>query len=104
MDVTEVVQATKFIDWSELLDAADGTTFPIVINGEVVTATKVHSDGQEHDYDENDLFVVIEVQGRYFRKNGWGVNGSHCYGDYTPSWESSLNEVSPATKTVTVWG
>lgn len=103
MSIFEFEQALKFVDWSALQESPDGETFPVKLWGEYVTATKVHSEGYEDSDDETDLVVVVEVGGRFFRKEGWSMVGSHCYGDYEPSWNSGLTEVYPKEQDVTVW-
>ena len=103
MEIQDVKNALKYTDWTKLLYALDGEEFAIVLNGQPALAAKASSvDKEDSDYDR-DLEVVVEVSGRFFRKTGWSQTGSHCYGDYEPSWESDLTEVTPHSRTVTVY-
>lgn len=102
MDLNDVETALKFTDWSNLLHVETGTTFAIKLNGEATLATVLaNEDKEDDDYDRN-LAVVVEVQGRFFRKTGWAQIGSHCYGEYEPSW-GELKEVTAVPRYVTDW-
>lgn len=103
MDINEAKRALQYADWNHLLEAADDAVFPVIIDGKPALATKAHSvDKEDADYDR-DLEVIVRIGEQYFRKHGWSQIGSHCYGDYEPSWESDLTEVFPTTKTVVIW-
>lgn len=102
MDQNEAAKALNLIDWDTLLNAADGTKFPAVVDGELVWAEKVHSvDKADADY-ERELLVVVKLGDQYFKQTGWANVGSHCYGEYTPSW-NGVKEAFPKVKTITVW-
>lgn len=99
MDLDTAVEALRVVYWDDLLNAPDGKKFAIMIDGEPAIARKVHSvDKEDSDYDR-DLEVIVEIEGQFFRKTGWANVGSHCYGEYTPSW-NDLTEVFPKTKTI----
>jgi sulfur carrier protein ThiS len=102
VDLHEANEVLRYADWSNLLTANDGETFAVKVNGEAVLATKVSSNEKEdYDYDRR-LSVVVEVQGQFFKKTGYAQNGSHCYGDYEPSWDE-MTEVFPHLTTVTTY-
>jgi len=102
MNLSEAQKALRFVDWGTLLEAEEGTTFPVTVNNEVVNATLVFSeDKADEDYDQN-LTVVVKIGDQLWRKTGWGNVGSHCYGDYEPSW-GSLAEVVATPKYVTIY-
>jgi hypothetical protein len=103
MDIREAEQVFKFVGWQDVLDSADGTQFGVILNGEPTVATKVHSENKADEDYERDLVVIVEINGQYYRKTGYGMVGSHCYGDYEPSWNSGLEEVTPQEQTVVVY-
>jgi hypothetical protein len=102
MDITEAKKALRWADWSELLRSEDGTIFAAMVDGVPTIATKVFSEDKEDEDEDTNLMVVVEVAGQYFQKTGYCQIGSHCYGDYEPSW-NELTEVIPTQKTVTVY-
>ena len=84
--------------WSELSDQPDGYVTALLVCGEPVVITKVA--GKEGDYeggDNQDVFVVIKVGTQYFKKTGYFTSHSGS------TWNSTLREVHPVTKTVTVF-
>lgn len=98
----EVRTATAHFDWDTIYAASNGTGFPVVINGEIVSATVVHtSDHDDSDYD-NDIEVVVMVGSQFFKQSGYAQSGSHCYGEYGNSW-NGLVEVKATPKTITVY-
>ena len=102
LSLSEAEKALRYVDWSDLLTAEDDEIFPVLVNGEAVTATKVFSeDKEDNDYDRQ-LQVVVKIGDQYFRREGWANVGSHCYGEYEPSW-GSLKEVNATPKYVTVY-
>lgn len=93
----------RLFDWEQILALKDGETFGVVVDGQHHTAAKVMSKNRYDEEYDNDLEVVIEIDGRYFRKTGWANVGSHCYGEYGPSWNEGLTEVKPKIVPATDW-
>lgn len=99
MNLSEAKAVLKYTDWSALLKAEDGTRFPVLVDGQAALAEKVFSeDKEDYDYDRA-LQVVVKIGEQFFKQAGWSNVGSHCYGDYEPSW-GELSEVFPKTKTL----
>lgn len=102
MDLREAQAAFRFTDWSDLLTVDDGSVFSVLVDGKPALATKVYSEDREDaDYDRA-LKVVVKIGDQFFLKTGWSPVGSHCYGDYGPSW-GELSEVFPQEKTLTFY-
>lgn len=102
MNLTEAAKALRVLDWSDLLAQGVGTKFAALVDGEAVLGTVVESSDNEDEDNDRDLSVTVEVAGQYFRRTGWSQIGSHCYGDYEPSW-NEIKEVRPREKTITVY-
>lgn len=103
MNIEEAKKVLRLAPWDELLNEEDGSAFAVLVDGVPTLATKVHSKDQEDSDYDRDLEVVVEVGGQYFKKTGWSQVGSHCYGEYEPSWSSDLKEVFPREKTLTLY-
>jgi len=102
MDLAQANKVLKHIDWDDLLVEEDGAVFAVVIDGEAVLATKVHSEEKEDAENDRSVCVVVLIGNQHFRKEGWGGVGSHCYGDYEAVW-GALTEVTSTQKTITVY-
>lgn len=99
MNLGEAMEVLRFVNWEALLHAPEGTEFPVVIDGALALAVVVMSEDKE-DYDNNrTLKVIVRIGDQFFRKTGWAQIGSHCYGEYTPSWDD-LKEVFPHERTI----
>jgi hypothetical protein len=70
-------------------------TFALLIDGEAVTAKKV--DNSRLGTGATDIWVVIEVDGRLFRKTGYYQSYDGSY------WDGAVQEVVSAQKLVTVY-
>jgi hypothetical protein len=102
LSLSDARTATKYTDWFALLLAGQDTTFPVVVDGEAVFAKVVETIDKE-DYDnDRELSVVVEIDGQFFRKVGWGYNESHCYGNSEPSW-GELTQVRAKETKVTLY-
>jgi hypothetical protein len=97
LTLSDAERVFRYVDWSSLLTAGEGDKFAVLVDGEPAMATV----DKEDDDNDRDLLVTVEILGQFFQKTGWAQIGSHCYGDYEPSW-NSLREVRPAQKVVTV--
>lgn len=102
LSLTEAERVFKHVDWSDLLESEDGTPFAVLVNGEPTVARVVQTTDDRDDENDRDIAVVVEIDGQYFRKEGYGSVGSHCYGEYTPSWYG-LKAVRPRETVVTVY-
>ena len=100
VSTSEAILATRYTDWTTLLSAGPGTAFPVILDGEPVTATVVEVNDREDSDNERNIHVVIKLGDQYFKKSGWGDSSSYCYGDGSDSWESGLTEVRPVEKAV----
>lgn len=99
VSLQDAKEATSLVDWSAIHRLGDGRKFPIVLGDEPEFAEKVASeDKEDSDYDR-DLMVVVRIRDQYFKKEGYAQVGSHCYGDYEPSWYD-LKEVAPRERKV----
>lgn len=101
----EVQSAFTYIDWSALLEAEDGAEFPVRADGRVDIAKRVQGRKPEDaDYDTK-VHVIVQVGERFFRKNGWLSNSSHCFGydDGDLTWDAGLDEVKPQIKPTTYY-
>lgn len=101
MNPEEAEKVLRFSDWEMLLDAQDGTTFAIKVDEQPVLAEKVFSEDKDDEDEDRDLTVVVRIGEQFFKRHGWSMVGSHCYGEYTPSWDSGLTEVFPHERQVT---
>jgi hypothetical protein len=104
MELVQAKVAFRYVDWTVLARAEDGTMFAVVVDGEPVVATKAQSNTKgDSDYDRN-ISVVVTIAGQAFRQNGYLNVGSACYEDeYETSWNGTFEEVFPHEKTVTVY-
>jgi hypothetical protein len=102
MDLIEAREALRYVSWDNLLNMDDGRKFAVILGGEPAIGTKVHSKDNEDEDNDRTLEVVVELRGQYFRNTGWSEIGSHCYGEYTPSW-NGIEEVVPKVRPVTVY-
>lgn len=101
--VHEATAALRSIDFSDLLARGEGTVFAVILDGEPVVATVVALVEKEDEDNDRDLAVVVKLGSQYFKRIGWGMIGSHCYGEYESSWSSEVTEVHPRETVVTVY-
>jgi hypothetical protein len=104
VNLTQAKAALRYVSWTDLARAEDGTKFAVVVDGEAVEAVKVQSNTKrDDDYDRN-ISVVVTLGGQAFRQNGYLHVGSACYEDeYETSWNGTLEEVFPHEKTITFY-
>ncbi len=102
LDRDDAERATRYTDWTALLHAGEGTTFPVMVSGEAVTAEVVQVTDHEDSDNDRDLSVVVKIEDQFFENTGYGEVGSRYYGDYDPSWYG-VKEVRPVQKTVTYY-
>ena len=99
----DVQVALRVINWTVVREMADGEEFGVVLDGQHRTAIKRQSD-THHDSDyETDIYVVVEIDGQFFKKTGWNSSSSHCYGygDEDVTWSDGLTEVRPDVRPIT---
>lgn len=85
------------LNWEHLADGGEGHMDAALLKGEAVLVEVMAS--KEGDYDEgaSTVWVIVKVGDQYFKKEGW-------YASYDGStWDGSLSEVRPQTKTIMVW-
>src|SRR5579863_9474310 len=100
LDTSDAQKALRFTDWSTLLAAGVDTSFPVLVDGEPVTATVVDTrDNEDYDNDRK-IHVVVKIGDQFFKKEGWGDSSSYCYGEGEDQWESGVTEVRPVEKRV----
>lgn len=102
MNLNEAKIALRVLDWSDLLAQGVGTKFAVLVDNEAILGTVVEANDREDEDNDRDLGVTVEVAGQFFRRTGWAQIGSHCYGDYEPSW-NEIKEVRPRDTVVVVY-
>ena len=101
--LSDVQRALRVINWTVVRDMEDGETFGVVLDGQHKNVSKMQSDDhRDNDYD-TDIYVVVAIDGQYFKKTGWNSNSSHCYGygDEDVTWSEGLTEVHPDVRPIT---
>jgi hypothetical protein len=101
LTLSDAERVLRYTDWSGLLHA-EGEKFAVLFDGEPLLAEVVQSSDKEDEDNDRDLSVTVRIGEQYFRKTGWAQIGSHCYGEYEPSW-NELKEVRATQKYVTVY-
>lgn len=104
LTLEEARKALRYADWTSLhSDGVDGK-FAVLLNGEAVTATvvSVETSDDPDSYYDNTMTVIVKLGEQFYRVTGEAQDGSHCYGDYEPSWNSP-EEVQPVPQYVTVY-
>lgn len=88
-------------NWDDLWD--DGSTW-VVPAGDQTEAVLVFKKEREKDHygeyiqDEGEVYMIFEVNGRYFKKTGY----QSSYG-YDRVWDGPVTEVHKVTKTIEVY-
>lgn len=95
-DSDDVETAMERQSWHEVAGMDKGEPFALLLDGEAVLAVK--SDNSKlGEGAGSDVWIVIEINGRFFKKSGY--HESH----YGTDWDGTLDEVKPREATVTVY-
>ena len=83
------------IGWSEVAYMDEGEPMALLIDEKAVLAVRR---GSSHlGVGATDIWVVIEIDGRYFKKTGYHQSHDGTY------WDGAVTEVRPQEKTITVY-
>lgn len=92
-DVSEAVEDR--IGWSDVAYMDKDEAFALLLDGRAVLAHR--RDGSRMGVGATDVWVVVEIEGRHFRKTGYHQSHDGTY------WDGSVTEVRPKEKLVTVY-
>jgi hypothetical protein len=94
-DANDVTVAMEEHGWSELGYEDDGYPFALLLDGRAVLAHKVAN--SKLGEGATDVWIVIEIGLRYFKKTGYHQSHSGTY------WDGSVTEVRPVREVITVY-
>lgn len=94
-NAAKVADAMEEHGWSDLAYENDGYPFALLLDGRAVLAHKAASSTMGEG--TTDVWIVIKVEGRHFKKTGYHESHSGTY------WDGSVTEVRPTQKTITVY-
>lgn len=92
-------------DWDKMFDAGVGSTHNVSPLSNTVQAKVVEVHSRNRDpygeayQDDDEPYIIFEVDGRFFKKTGY----ESSYSEDDRSWEGDVTEVFGTTKTVTVF-
>lgn len=93
---TDIANAVEDrIGWPEVAYMDKGEAFALLLDGRAVLAHR--EDSSKLGVGATDIWVVIEIEGRYYRKTGYHQSHDGTY------WDGSVTEVRPKEKLVTVY-
>lgn len=84
----------QYVYWDVLAYKSDGHTFVVPGLGEVTLLAKNTSTHEEMGEDRQEVFMVFEIGGRFYKKLGFGDS----YGEI--EWDGPFKEVVKTTKVV----
>jgi hypothetical protein len=93
-DSSDVEVALETTNWETMFKAPKDTPFAVLLDNSAHLGHKVDNSTAD---DKTDVWVVVEVSGRFFKKTGYRERY------YSTEWDGILTEVSPVSKTVTVY-
>lgn len=79
--------------WSEVAYMDEDEPFALLIDGKTVLAVR----RGRSEIREGDIWAVIEIDGRFFKKTGYHASHDGTY------WDGSVTEVLPKQKTITIY-
>jgi hypothetical protein len=94
-NASDVSKAMEEHGWASLGYENNGYPFALLLDGRAVLAHKV--DLSQLDEGATDVWIVIKVEGRHFRKTGYRQSHDGTY------WDGAVTEVRPKQQTITVY-
>jgi hypothetical protein len=81
------------LGWSEIANMDEDEPMALLINGHAMLTVRRGMS----EIREGDIWVVVEIDGRFFKKTGYHQSHDGTY------WDGSVSEVKPQQKTITVY-
>jgi HNH endonuclease len=91
----DVADAMEEHGWYDLADRENGYAFAVLLAGRSYVAHKI--DNSRLGVGATNIWLVIEIEDRYFKKTGYHQSHDGTY------WDGSVTEVRPTQKTITVY-